>query len=101
MTSTFNFASWRAMVSLSRLPRRVPAACSPSRNVGSKIAILSDIPASGGGGAPLFIYARGMEDAPDFFGRYREPLGYARDFAPLALPDFGNDDAGELFRHLL
>src|SRR5579864_2836194 len=43
ITSTFNCASCRAIMSFSRLPRRVPAACSPSRSVVSKMATLSDI----------------------------------------------------------
>ena len=37
--STFSRASWRASVILSRLPRRVPAACSPSLRVVSNTAI--------------------------------------------------------------
>jgi hypothetical protein len=37
--STFNLASWRAIVIFSRLPKRVPAACSPSLKVVSNTAI--------------------------------------------------------------
>ena len=48
MISTFSRANWRARVILSRLPRRVPAACSPSLRVVSNTAIfdVAFIPAS-------------------------------------------------------
>jgi hypothetical protein len=41
--STFKRANWRAIMSFSRLPNRVPAACSPSRSVVSNTATLSDM----------------------------------------------------------
>src|ERR1039458_9003965 len=48
LISTFNLERCRASVILSRLPRRVPAACSPSLRVVSNTAIFDEtfIPAS-------------------------------------------------------
>src|SRR5580700_3793234 len=43
MISTFKRANWRAIMSFSRLPNRVPAACSPSRRVVSNTATFSNI----------------------------------------------------------
>ena len=43
MTSTFSRANCLAIVSFSRPPRRVPAACSPSLSVVSNTATFSDI----------------------------------------------------------
>src|ERR1019366_2818765 len=43
MMSTFNRANCRAIMSFSRLPSRVPAACSPSRRVVSNTATFSSI----------------------------------------------------------
>src|ERR1700676_5462838 len=45
--STLSRASCRAMVSFSRLPRRVPAACSPSRSVVSNTYTFSDLGIAG------------------------------------------------------
>src|ERR1035441_1491117 len=80
------------MVSFSRLPRRVPAACSPSLSVVSNTATLSDIVS--------LAYPRGVKNPADLLGRDGEFPRHSRHFAFLPLPDFGNDDAGELFGHL-
>jgi isocitrate lyase len=41
-----------------------------------------------------------VKNAPHFLGRNREFLGHFRDLAAFPLPDFWDDDAGELFSHL-
>src|SRR5271165_5676293 len=67
--STFNRASWRASVILSRLPRRVPAACSPSLRVVSNTAIF-DVP---------FIPASSMNVLDLLSGQNsRTPLAYRK-----------------------
>src|SRR5689334_15377592 len=93
MTSTPSWASCLAMINLSLPPRRVPAACSPSRRVVSKTATFSDI--------AFVTDSYGLQDAPHLFGRNRELFRYARHLASLPFPHLGNYDAGELFSQLL
>src|SRR5436309_5156241 len=93
MTSTRSCASCLAMISLSLLPKRVPAACSPSRKVVSKTIILSDI--------AFITYSHGLQYPPHLLGRHRKLLRYARNLATLPFPDFRNHNARELFSQLL
>src|SRR5208282_5543794 len=80
--STFSRASWRASVILSRLPRRVPAACSPSLRVVSNTAIfdVAFIPASSMNVLDLLseqnsrtapAYRRGLSDGAQTAGQPR------------------------------
>src|SRR5450759_843419 len=98
MTSTFNCASCLATMSFSRLPRRVPAACSPSLNVVSKTATFSEVTFSD---MAWLADSGGVKNPPHLFGRNGELFGDARHLAVFPLPHFRYDDAREFLRHLL
>src|SRR5437588_7867216 len=94
MTSTPSFASWWAIMSFSRLPRRVPAACSPSRSVVSNTATFSEA-------GFILEFSNRLQNAADFFRRNRQLLGHARDLSALTLPHSGDHQPGKFLAELL
>src|SRR5712672_2674705 len=100
MTSTLRSASWRAMMSFSRLPSRVPAACSPSLNVVSKTATFSEA-VFGDMADCTFTHSGRVKNSSNFFRRDGKFSRDARHLAVFTFPDFGDDDAGKFLGHLL
>src|SRR5579883_3114972 len=103
------------MMSFSRRPSRVPAACSPSRNVVSNTATRSDILLFSVPGGRSRLSSRLLllrlsfariqpcrpQNPPHFLGRNRKPLRHPGYLTPLPLPHPRNHDPRKLLRHLL
>src|ERR1039458_10369825 len=96
------------MMSFLRLPRRVPAACSPSLKVVSNTATFSDMTFSDMTLSDLTLsdmaslaYPGRVKNPPHLLRGDGKLFRHPRNFAALTLPYFGNHHAREFLRHLL